>query len=268
MKFQPLAEAVKSIGKKTPVGSLLSSKEWEDLPTALRNSAQFSARVENLKLLQRIQDGVGEIVGQLKPEGVTVDRSKLIEDIMKISRSEGLVPAGPGIADITSSARAALIADTQVEMAYGYANWKAAQDPDALEAFPAQRLTRLSAAKVPRDWEARWADAGAAVGWNGASQSEMVALKTSPIWIELSRFKNPWPPFDYNSGMWVDDVSHEDAVELGLLAEYETPEPMEEEFTKSLQADVSNLSPTMLVFLRESFGNAIKIGKGIAEWIG
>lgn len=49
----------------------------------------------------------------------------------------------------------------------------------------------------------------------------MVALKTSPIWVELSRFGYPYPPFDFNSGMWVRPVSDDDCEALGLLADEE-----------------------------------------------
>jgi hypothetical protein len=31
----------------------------------------------------------------------------------------------------------------------------------------------------------------------------MIALKSDPIWTAISAFGTPYPPFDYNSGMWV-----------------------------------------------------------------
>ena len=38
----------------------------------------------------------------------------------------------------------------------------------------------------------------------------MVALKEDPVWTRISRFGQPWPPFDFNSGMGVEDVSHDE----------------------------------------------------------
>lgn len=44
----------------------------------------------------------------------------------------------------------------------------------------------------------------------------MVALKSAPVWTNLSRFGRPYPPFDYGSGMGMEDIGREEAVELGL----------------------------------------------------
>ena len=81
-----------------------------------------------------------------------------------------------------------------------------------------------------RDWKARWEEAGAEVGWEGALKADpmrprFVALKTSPIWVELSRFGTPWAPFDFGSGMILRNISRDQAVSLGLLQEDEILEP-------------------------------------------
>ena len=60
------------------------------------------------------------------------------------------------------------------------------------------------------------------MNWEGVARGgQMVALKTSPISVELSRFGYPYPPFDFNSGMWVRPVSDDDCEALGLLADEE-----------------------------------------------
>ena len=60
------------------------------------------------------------------------------------------------------------------------------------------------------------------VNWEGVARGgQMVALKSSPIWVELSRSGYPYPPFDFNSGMWVRPVSDDDCEALGLLADEE-----------------------------------------------
>jgi len=75
--------------------------------------------------------------------------------------------------------------------AHGFAARKADMDPNLLDAYPAYRLIRVESRRIPRDWYERWGEAGAAVGWEGASKTDLVALKTSPIWAALSRFGRP-----------------------------------------------------------------------------
>ncbi len=89
-------------------------------------------------------------------------------------------------------------------------------------ANPGQELYRSINSEHVQDWASRWAEAAAAVNWEGVARGgQMVALKTSPIWVELSRFGYPYPPFDFNSGMWVRPVSDDDCEALGLLADEE-----------------------------------------------
>lgn len=96
----------------------------------------------------------------------------------------------------------------------GRKQWESCKDSTI---YPAQRLVRAGYRENPRDWEARWEEAWQKVGGEGASRAEMVALNDSPIWSELSVFKLPYPPFDYNSGMLFEPVDYDEASELGLL---------------------------------------------------
>ena len=50
-------------------------------------------------------------------------------------------------------------------------------------------------------------------------QNRMVALKSDPVWTKISRFGHPYPPFDWGSGMGVEDVSREDVLSLGVIKE-------------------------------------------------
>ena len=53
----------------------------------------------------------------------------------------------------------------------------------------------------------------------------MAALKSSGIWQVLGDFPdglgNPYPPFAFNSGMWTEEVSRDEAIQLGLIGEGE-----------------------------------------------
>jgi hypothetical protein len=62
----------------------------------------------------------------------------------------------------------------------------------------------------------------------------MVARKDSPIWDSLGDsdlfddgLDNPFPPFAFNSGMWTEEISRDEAVELGLIDEGDKVEPQE-----------------------------------------
>jgi len=278
MQPQPLADALAKISAKTPVGSILKSRDWAEVPLALRERAQFSATITSAKLLQAIQDRLQAQIA-LQRERLTgdkdalFDRSSFIDAIRDLAAAEGLAPTDPAkqgtIQDITSIPRLGLIFDIQTQQATGYARWKLDQSPGALIAFPAWRLVRERAAKVPRDWSARWAEAGDAIAWQDALPSPWVALKTSPIWAKLSRFNTPWPPFDFNSGMGLEDVDYDEAVSLGLVKSGELPKPTAEpDFNDQLRASVTNLDTDLIARLQRVFGRQLKIQDGAAWWTG
>lgn len=266
----PLAEAVERLSEKTVVGSVLNSAEWAKEPVALRERAQFSAGVEEVRVLRTIQEGLQKLIGQIRNEaGVFTDRTKLIEQIGEVARDAGLTPKDPAlvgtIQDITSERRAELIVDTQTEQAYGYANWKAGQDEDALDAFPAQELIRVEEREKKRDWLRRWVEAGGA--FPAGAQGRMIALKTDPIWERLSRFGTPWPPFDFNSGMGVEDVSREEAIEFGVLpGRGTTLRPIEADFNSKMEAEVTGLSQAEKDLLTKKFGDQVAFDGDKVKW--
>jgi hypothetical protein len=107
-------------------------------------------------------------------------------------------------------------------MATGHGQYLQSIDPDTIDMFPAWELIRVIDSRVKRDWTTRWADAAASAGDPDAQRmldthGRMIARKDSPIWTALSRFGRPHPPFDFNSGMDVEDVDRDSCVELGLI---------------------------------------------------
>lgn len=174
--------------------------------------------------------------------------------------------AKPETEDVGSEARTSLIYEMQTGSAYGYASWEAGQDPDLLDAYPAQELVRVRQAKVPRDWDTRWRAAAQKVGFNGVAKGPKVALKSSPIWVALSRFERAFPPFDFNSGMWVEDVDREAAVRLGLIGVNEQARPQEKPFAGNWQTSVENLSKELLDSLLRAFPDRVKIVGDKAAW--
>lgn len=277
LTIAPLAEAVKRINAKTPIGSVLTSAQWEGMPHALRTRAQLSARVESARVMSTIQDKLAKRIGLLREEvahgEAIVSRDSFIRDVRAIARAEGIETQDGNytgtIRDIRSVARLGLIFDTQMQMAYEHAGWKMGQDPDVLNEFPAQRFLRVMTVEKPREgWPERWQAAGDSVNWEGALPAPMIALKTSGIWEALSRFGDPWPPFDYGSGMGLEDVDREEAEALGLVQPGEVVEPIEADFNANLEASVQGLSPSMLDELQRVFGDQIEVVDGAARWVG
>lgn len=278
--LKPLDEAVASIDARTPIGSKLRSADWERVPLALKQRAQFSAGVTTASVLQIIQDRLSAQI-KLQREQLangkqaTFDRSSFIDAVRDIARDNGLTPAREEdrgtVRDITSIPRLGLIYDMQNAQAAGFARHKLDTSEGALLLFPAYRLTE-STAKEPRPqdwWERRWFEAGNSVGWIGASQTEFVALKTSPIWAALSRFGTPWPPFDWGSTRELEDVDRDTAIALGLIDDAWTPPDGAEggeDFNQQLEASVRGLDDDLKKFLKEEFGDQVKFEGDTAKW--
>jgi hypothetical protein len=268
----PLPEAVGQLSAKTPVGSVLRSAQWAEMPLALRQRAQFSAAVEDLRWLANVQDKLNKAIS-LQRERLAngneafVDRSSFIADMRKLADTFDLPQADPqlvgSLQDIRSSARLGMIFDIQTGQANGYAQWKMDQDPDVLDAFPAQELVRMANRRVPRRWRDRWiAEGGKIFG------GRMIALKTDRIWRGISRFRTPWPPFDFRSGMGVEDVSQDEAETLGLLKPDEEVLPIIEDFNAELKASVRDLPPDFQDSVKNLFGDQVRIANGEAAWRG
>lgn len=286
----PLAEAVKKLDQRTPVAAKLSSAEWARVPLALRERAQFSAGVASVRFLAEVQDQMRKRLAWEKESVANgeafVDRGSFISHMREIAEQEGLDTTSDGragqrgtVRDIRSARRLGLIYDMQNNMATEFSRWKMDHDADVLDEFPAQRLLPSTADKPRPDefWRGRWAEAGSAVGWLGASPGDMVALKTSPIWTALSAFGVPWPPFDYGSQRMLEDVDRAEAEAIGLL-QPDRPVPQfgeqggsgPQEFNDELAMSVRNNVPEMQTWLKDEFGDQVDIDpkSGVATWQG
>lgn len=262
-----LPEAVKKLGARTPIASVLRSDEWAEMPVALRERAQFSAGVESARFLQTVQDKLLHVV-QLQREKVArgeafVNRDSFIADARQIARSEGIGTGAGDITDVQSSARLGLIYDMQTQQARNFASWKISQDRDVLDAFPAQELIRVESRRMHRDWRSRWAAAG-----GQTSAGRMVALKTDPIWENISAFGTPWPPFDWGSGMGLRDVSRQEAVAIGLIEATERLEPSDAAFNESLAdgVNIADIAEPFVAALKKIFGSKITVQDNKLAW--
>ena len=149
-------------------------------------------------------------------------------------RGRGYAVDGTALTDIASRRRLSLVYKMNYDEAREYAKYTRGQDSDALYMFPAQEFLRVEPRRVPRtDWQTRWRAAGGKL-YGG----RMVALKSSDVWKNLSRFDRPYPPFDFGSGMGVEDIDRDEAIALGLLPK---DEPVDEipDFDDALETEVS-----------------------------
>ena len=276
--------AADKILKKALVGSGLDSRQWSVVQAGLRDRAFFSATVEDVRVLGAFRTACARLAaGETDPSAARIEmRDALTAAGYRPPDAEDQGPGG--IRNLMSQRRLDLILKTNVEQARGWARHMEGTTPGALLAYPAQRLVRVRQRRMPRDWTSRWKEAGDAVGWQGACRDEFVALKLSPIWAQLSRFGTPYPPFDFNSGMGVEDVGKRKARELGLLEEGGSgenadspnggpgtqPPSVVPSFNANLQATVEGIrgDSDEGQFLTRTFGDQIDIRNGVVKWKG
>ena len=219
-------DAARSRGVKTAVPSPMKSVEWQQVDPAIRERALFSAQVTNAQFLQEFDDQVRSLA-QGETDFATA-RLRMKEYLNSISYTPTAADAGT-ITDLSSDKRLDLILKTNTEQAQGYGWFAQGQDPDLLDQWPCQELYRSESRQVPRDWLQRWRGAGGRL-YGG----RMIARKDDPIWRNLGPFGTPYPPFDYNSGMDVQDIDREEAIALGVIQETDQVQPQDATFGGAL----------------------------------
>ena len=288
---QPLTDVLAQLDAKTPVGSVMRSAEWETMPQQIRDSAFFSAGVTDAAFLAQQQASIRDMIARARATNEAgesywkMDRGQFVKQLRLMGEAVGVQhPNGPrengikekDITDPISIARLRLVVNTQLEMAYGQGQYLAAMDPDILSGWPAWELVRITPKKAPRDWIKRWLDAGGTL-----HDGRMIALKTDPIWSAISRFGKPHPPFDYNSGMGVEEIDRDTADHLGLLTKPAATNAGKQAKGKAnqdalnkplnrleddLQASVSGIDDGMRKRLQSVFGDQVSIDGDAAKW--
>jgi hypothetical protein len=118
------------------------------------------------------------------------------------------------------------------QVASGAGNYRLQNsDPVRVDEFPALEFLKVYDREPPeKTWKARWQTACAAANDEEASTvfaktRRMVALKSSFVWRQLGdgaggyddTLGNPFPPFTFDSGFDVDEISRKEVQELGLI---------------------------------------------------
>lgn len=249
-----LSEAIATLQKAGKLPAGLSAEQVAALQRALM---KYSGEVSERIIQKILADWKDKIAAAQSATAPAVQRG-VIADLVQFTGSE----------EIAGSIRFALKISQEVASGAGqYLNQNLS--PEVLDEYPALEFRRLFDRNVPRglqrgpkgtlimvpedNWPSRWAAAGAEAGdddwldWEGDAQGGRgVALKSSGIWQALGdgaggyddTLGNPFPPFAFNSGFMTFDVSREEAVKLGLMAEGDEARPAKINFA-SLFAEVT-----------------------------
>jgi hypothetical protein len=240
----PFRQALTSREVRSLLPTTGNSAALAQLERDILERAVFSATVDRAERLQRIEDAVNaSLTGQ-------ADTATLRLGLKQALAAEGYEPDPEKqgtIEDLSSTRRINLQIETNVALARGYGYWSQGQQADVLDEWPAQELFRATAAEKPRDWEKRWTDAGGEL-----FEGRMIALKNDPIWTHLSRFGQPYPPFDFNSGMDVRDVARDEAVALGLIDADTQLFPQDRGFNDELELSPDVRSEALKTALEET----------------
>lgn len=244
----PFREALSSRAVKRVMPTHLSSADLLRLSVQVRERAMFSARVMNEEFLRRASSVVDRILDPkpaLAADGTPVlrglDEAAARLELKQFLQSIGYQPAEEDrgtIKDLSTDQRLNLIIRTNRQMAEGYGYWEQGMDPAVLEAFPCAELVRIEDRQEKRNWYERWRAAGGKI-YAGRPEGpplveglegRCIARKDDPVWAALSTFGQPYPPFDFNSGVDMADVPREDAEALGVITREDVVTPQSRGF--------------------------------------
>ena len=259
--------AINRLGKKKPVAKRLSSKQWAAMPTQIRERAYFTSNVESMKFLNRSQKMIKDYLSGARemvttPDGRRVSalkktsRADFVYEMQKLAKQTGMgnvLPPGEDMSrdmitrtkDIASETRLKLIFDTQTQQAQSYGYYKQGQDPAILDAYPAQRFIRAEQRKVPRPLHKK-------------NRNEVRRKDDMEFWLRMNDqsiggFGVPFGPWGFNSGMDVEDVRRDKAIQMGLIAKNEQVLPPDDTFNKGLKA-AADVEPEFLKKFLDKMG--------------
>jgi len=263
-----LTDALQSVQARAVLPTALSSAEIaREIPAQIRNVSFFSARTVYADYLSGFKREIETLV---RPGDTTATRVSPLEIRARMRQALAATDYRPdpelrgGVQDLSSDRRIGLIIDTQERLAHGFGRWKEEQNPAILDLWPASELYSAEDRRRERDWLDRWTSARADLGTatRAIAGPPFVAPKNDPIWIAISRFGLPYPPFDFNSGMSLRDVRRDRAEELGAIApDAPAPAPREQPLDALQETAVADLDPVVLQSLTQLLGATVTAGR-------
>lgn len=202
-------QALASFSRKQIVAVSMTMEEWLKVPPDVRMGCFFMAGVSDRKILERFHLATHQVIANEKDINTADKELSMWLDEYGYRCPEGKLGT---FDDLSSIERIGFELRSNTMMAAGHAHWVRSQV--GIRIYPAQRFIRISERMEPRDWETRWALAKAeTANVPGVHPTEKVALLNHPIWVALSVFGYPWPPFDFGSGMGEGQTSLRDQLE-------------------------------------------------------
>lgn len=263
-----MSEALRDRRVRALLPTTLGFEELQRLRPEIFKRAVVSARVYETSVLNRLANVVkslispaGNFEGQ---QGHNLATAR--ESIRHELRAAGYRPDQPGtITDLTSDQRLNLTIRTNADMARGFGQWKQGQDDELLDLWPAQELYRGEDRDEPRDWPAIWTAAATETDLTALEvyhrTGRFIALKDSPIWLAISDFGQPYPPFKFQSGMWVRDIDAPTARDLGFT--WETIKTEDREFDEGFETSVEDIPDDMREQILADLGDDYEIADGV-----
>lgn len=238
----------------------MTDAQLQVLANDFTERAFFVSGVEPGIILSDFQDKADKVAAGI------VSYEEAQRAIRETLRQQGYRPPATGqggIKDLSSWLRIQVVMETNAAMAHGYRNWyNWTQDGDTA----AFKFYRSQGREDPRFWAERWnrariglEDEATEAVSSGFIRGEIVgyALPASDIWMRLSRFGTPYPPFDYLSGMNIAPVSAQEAIAAGLKgpsASSSIPS-----FNATLESNGEGITRDNLAKIKEALKGAVRI---------
>lgn len=257
-----LSDARNLMDGKLSIPSELRTAEWAMLPQWLRERAFYMAGVSEAEILQKFRDQAAKIA---QGEASVEESRKQLEQFLT---GIGYAPK-PGqegtIKDLTSLRRIQVSLRTNVDLLQGWGQKERGKKTGAMTAFPAWELIRVMPRNTPRNnpaWDARFVLCGGVI-----REGRMIAMKDSPVWLELGNFSDglgvDYPPFAWGSGMGWKAIGFREAKSLGVI-----PDGWKPPASKPVSSSNETLQCTPQVTERTLRDDLARRMKGLAEWKG
>lgn len=260
-------DAWKLADGKLSIPSELRTAEVAALPQWLRERIFYMAGVAHAETLDEFRREVESIAagGASIPEA-----ERRLSELLVASGYKPLPGQEGTIKDLRSWRRMRVALRTNVELLQGWGQKQRGLTRAGMMAFPAWELIRVMPRSAPRNWDgnapskqdpaARWTLAGGTF-----YAGRMIALKDSPVWLELGSFSDglgvDYPPFAWGSGMGWKAIGFREAKALGVLPEGWMPPPRQP--AASPNATLQSKPEVTDAGIREDLARRLQ---GLAEW--
>lgn len=252
-------EALIAFSERQPKGRPWNTNAWSMESAEVRQKSFWSARVENVRFLERgkglIDDFLNEATEEVNGETVfkVGSRADFVRKMREFQLAEGMVKdasefqtgADENVADVAMRGRLNLIFDTNVRSAYGYGKYKQGMNPVVLASWPAWRFVRLPGSEEKRPRHA-------------AGEGDVRLKIDDQYWAgwqnnkDIGGFGVPYPPFGFNSSMDVEPVSRREAERLGLIQPGQRIAPVSRRPNEETKSSLKNISPELKKKLRDA----------------